>query len=66
MAVAGPAHGGQRDCRWSILKGGTTVGGRGRIWEQVSQLNAKGCRAVGGPEAGRIFQKGRRPWVMWW
>lgn len=35
----------------------TRVGGRGRIWEQVSQLNAKGCGAVGEPGLEGFFKK---------
>lgn len=42
---------------WSTLGGGTRVGGRGRIWEQVSQLHAKGCRAVGGPGLEGSFRE---------
>lgn len=54
-----------RLCHLSILKEGSWVSGRGRIWEGVSQPKAKRPWGCGWAWARRIFQKGRRPWVMW-
>lgn len=39
------------------LRNGSRVGGRGRIWEGVSQPKAKGYGAVGGPGLEGFFKK---------
>lgn len=49
-------RGGDSDCL-SILRDGFRVGGRGRIWEGMSQPMAKGCGAVGGPGLEGFFKK---------
>lgn len=39
------------------LRNGSRVGGRGRIWEGVSQPKAKGYGAVGGPGLEGFFKR---------